>query len=155
MMEFDRAAEHIGQGIMLNDLKFNTWIERRNDSSLGFRVKKKAHWKTLFLETHWKNNIQYQCVEQFFGQFGIPLKPIYYGTTEMDMLITMINTANKIYRTREAFGDQDGLHMVEWVIDNPMPTDNMDNLKQWAEYYDDERESLGQSGDWATKVLDE
>ena len=67
----------------------------------------------------------------------------------------MINTANKIYRTREAFGDQDGLHMVEWVIDNPMPTDNMDNLKQWAEYYDDERESLGDSGHWATKIFDE
>ena len=142
-MEFDRAAEHIGQGIMLNDLKFKTWIERRKDSSLGFRVKTKAEWKTLFLDTHWRNNIQYHCVEQFLGQFGIPLQPAYYGITELNMLVTMINTADKIYQTRQAFGDPNGLHMVEWVIDNPMPTDDMNALEEWARYYDDEKKSLG------------
>ena len=59
------------------------------------------------------------------------------------MLVTMINTADKIYQTRQAFGDPNGLHMVEWVIDNPMPTDDMDAFAEWANYYDDEKKSLG------------
>ena len=139
-MEFDRAAEHIGQGIMLNDLKFTTWVESRKDSKLGFRVKKQAYWKTLFKDL---NPTQHHCVEQFLGQFGIPLQEKYHGTMDLSMIISMINAAEKIYQTKQAFGDPNGLHMVEWVLDNPMPTDDMDALEEWGKYYDDEKNSLG------------
>ena len=124
MNEIDRREEWMGLGIILTELRMKVWVENRNDSKLGMRVQRRIGWRTLFTTGTY---IQQQCVSVFLNPFGIELKEYYYDKDSINKWLLLLDRLESLYNIRSGLTDQSGWHMLQWVMDNPIP-------KSWDEF---------------------
>ena len=139
MMLYDDMKQGIGLGILLMDLRFKHSIENRHDSSLGYRLKMRAEWKSLYGNDG--QIFQMEYIQAFLSHWDIELKEHYYNIMSIQKLITLIDKLDSEYKTALAFADQGGLAMARWLIDNPLPN-TWDEMVEWGKCYDDEREAV-------------
>ena len=130
----DRREEWMGLGIVLTELRFRTWVEKRPDSRGGHRVRTRVTWRSLF-----KTGTipQVECVSAFLNQFRLPLKEKYDTKTEIMKWHALMER-----QWADAKTDRRGLHMMKWVIDNPIPpkSANHADFLNWIEAFDNEEE---------------
>tara|TARA_B100000287_G_scaffold5809_2_gene5620 strand:+ start:2384 stop:2815 length:432 start_codon:yes stop_codon:yes gene_type:complete len=136
MAEMDRREEWMGLGIMLTELRMKTWVENRSDSKLGMRVQKRITWRSLFKSG---TEGQRRCVEIFLSPFDIELKENYYDNVSIAKWVLLLNRLDSMYSIRNSITDKVGWHMIEWVIDNPIPK-TWDEFLNWVKSYDEEQE---------------
>lgn len=136
MAEMDRREEWMGLGIMLTELRMKTWVENRSDSKLGMRVQKRITWRSLFKSG---TEGQRRCVEIFLSPFDIELKENYYDNVSIAKWVLLLNRLDTMYSIRNSITDKVGWHMIEWVIDNPIPK-TWDEFLNWVKSYDEEQE---------------
>lgn len=136
MAEMDRREEWMGLGIMLTELRMKTWVENRSDSKLGMRVQKRITWRSLFKSG---TEGQRRCVEIFLSPFDIELKENYYDKVSIAKWVLLLNRLDTMYSIRNSITDKVGWHMIEWVIDNPIPK-TWDEFLNWVKSYDEEQE---------------
>ena len=134
----DRREEWMGLGIILTELRMKTWVENRSDSKLGMRVKKQIGWRSLFSSGTY---IQQSCVETFLSPFGMELKENYYSQDEIFKWLVLLDKLENMYSIRSALSDNNGWHMLSWVVDNPLPKD-WDSFLLWVEAHDMEKDML-------------
>lgn len=139
MSLYDDMKQGIGLGILLMDLKFKHTIENRYDSSLGYRLKMRAEWRSLYRIS--EQIFQTDFVREFLKHWDIEMKEYYYDIMSIQKLITLIDRLSSEYNTSLAFGDQVGLAMMRWLIDNPLPN-TWDEMVEWGKCYDDEKEAV-------------
>lgn len=137
--EVDRREEWMGLGLILNELRFRVWVEQEPMGKHGMRIRKRITWRTLFSSGSYG---QQQCVEKFLAQFDIPLKEKYFNKADFNKWLLLLDRLEKMYGIRSALTDQKGLHMLEWVYENPIPR-KWDDFVEWVECYDAEREMVG------------
>lgn len=128
----------MGLGLIMNELRFNVWVENRDDSKLGMRVQRRISWRSLFSTGSY---LQQQCVEKFLSSFNIPLQEKYYDEESIRKWLLLLEQLEGMYAVRSSLTDQSGLHMMTWVIDNPAPKD-WDEFIEWVKTYDSEREMV-------------
>jgi hypothetical protein len=136
MSELDRREEWMGLGIVLTELRMKTWVENRSDSKLGMRVQKRVGWRSLFKSG---TEGQRRCVEIFLSPFSMELKEHYYDNEGIAKWILLLNKLDVMYSIRNSITDKVGWHMLEWVIDNPLPK-TWDEFLKWVNAYDEEQE---------------
>ena len=136
MAEMDRREEWMGLGIMLTELRMKTWVENRSDSKLGMRVQKRITWRSLFKSG---TEGQRRCVEIFLSPFDIELKENYYDNVSIAKWVLLLNRLDTMYSIRNSITDKVGWHMIEWVIDNPIPK-TWDEFLNWVKSYDEDQE---------------
>ena len=138
MNEIDRREEWMGLGIILTELRMKVWVENRNDSKLGMRVQRRIGWRTLFTTGTY---IQQQCVSVFLNPFDIELKEYYYDKDSINKWLLLLDRLEGLYNIRSGLSDQSGWHMLQWVMDNPIPK-SWDEFLIWVESYDNECEMV-------------
>ena len=138
MNEIDRREEWMGLGIILTELRMKVWVENRNDSKLGMRVQRRIGWRTLFTTGTY---IQQQCVSVFLNPFDIELKEYYYDKDSINKWLLLLDRLEGLYNIRSGLSDQSGWHMLQWVMDNPIPK-SWDEFLVWVESYDNECEMV-------------
>jgi hypothetical protein len=138
MNEIDRREEWMGLGIILTELRMKVWVENRNDSKLGMRVQRRIGWRTLFTTGTY---IQQQCVSVFLNPFDIELKEYYYDKDSINKWLLLLDRLEGLYNVRSGLTDQSGWHMLQWVMDNPIPK-SWDEFLVWVESYDNECEMV-------------
>lgn len=138
MSEMDRREEWMGLGIILTELRMKVWLENRDDSKLGMRLKTRIGWRSLFSTG---TMIQQHCVDRFLRPFDMELKEYYNSKDEIFQWLVLLNKLESVYNIRSALTDQRGWHMTTWVVDNPLPK-NWDDFVVWVESYDAEVEML-------------
>lgn len=134
----DRREEWMGLGIILAELRLNVWLENREDSKLGMRLKTRIGWRSLFTSGTF---IQQNCVERFLSPFDMELKEHYNSNDEIFKWLVLLDKLESMYNVRSALTDQAGWHMMTWVFDNPLPKE-WDEFLLWVESYDAERDML-------------
>ncbi len=135
----DDTKQGIGLGILLMDLRFKHSIENRHDSSLGYRLKMRVEWKTLY--KNGGNLFQMQFVEDFLKHWDLKIKEHYYDVLTIRKFIALLERLQSEHHTKLAFADQNGLAIVSWLIDNPLPN-TWDEMVEWGKFYDDEMEAI-------------
>ena len=138
MSEIDRREEWMGLGILLTELRMKTWIENRSDSKVGMRVQRRIGWRALFSSGTY---IQQHCVSIFLRPFGIELKEKYYDKDSITKWLLLLDRLEGLYNVRSVLTDQSGWHMLQWVMDNPIPK-SWDEFLIWVESYDNECEMV-------------
>mgnify|MGYP001292946817 FL=1 len=138
MNEIDRREEWMGLGIILTELRMKVWVENRSDSKLGMRVQRRIGWRTLFTTGTY---IQQQCVSVFLNSFDIELKEYYYNKDSINKWLLLLDRLDGLYNVRSGLTDQSGWHMLQWVMDNPIPK-SWDEFLVWVESYDNECEMI-------------
>jgi hypothetical protein len=138
MNETDRREEWMGLGIILTELRMKVWVENRNDSKLGMRVQRRIGWRTLFTTGTYT---QQQCVSVFLNPFDIELKEYYYDKDSINKWLLLLDRLEGLYNIRSGLSDQSGWHMLQWVMDNPIPK-SWDEFLVWVESYDNECEMV-------------
>ena len=128
----------MGLGLIMNELRFNVWVENRDDSKLGMRVQRRISWRSLFSTGSY---LQQHCVERFLSSFGIPLQEKYYDGESIRKWLLLLEQLEGMYAVRSSLTDQSGLHMMTWVMDNPVPKD-WGEFIEWVKAYDGEREMV-------------
>lgn len=140
----ERRDEWMGLGILLSEIRFRQWIENREDSKLGMRVQTRIEWKSLFTSG---TDIQRMCVHSFLTQFGLGLEETYYDNDTILKFIELVNRLENEYKIKSGMTDKIGFHMVEWLLENPLPKE-WDELQTWGQCYDDELDSIQISVVW-------
>jgi len=138
MSELDRREEWMGLGIMLSELRMKTWVENRSDSKLGMRVQKRVSWRSLFTTG---TDGQRRCVEIFLRPFDMELKKNYYDNDSITKWLLLLERLDTMYSIRQSITDRVGWHMMEWVMDNPAPTD-WEKFLEWVNAHDEERDMI-------------
>ena len=136
MAEMDRREEWMGLGIVLTALRMKTWVENRSDSKLGMRAQKRITWRSLFKSG---TEGQRRCVEIFLSPFGMELKENYYDNDSMTKWLLLLDRLDTMYSIRQSITDRVGWHMLEWVMDNPLPK-TWDEFLIWVTAHDEEQE---------------
>ena len=136
--EMDRREEWMGLGIILTELRLKVWLENRDDSKLGMRLKTRIGWRSLFSTG---TPIQQHCVDRFLWPFDMELKEHYNSKDEISQWLVLLDKLDSMYNIRSALTDQAGWHITAWVVDNPLPK-NWDDFLVWVESYDAEVEML-------------
>jgi len=136
MQTNDRREEWMGLGIILTEIRFRTWVEKRADARWGYRVRRRICWRSLFKTG---TGSQLQCVKIFLTPFGIELKEKYEEREEIEKWFHLLNR-----QWSEAITDRAGLNMMEWVTANPIPrkSANDADFLNWIESFDNEKEML-------------
>jgi hypothetical protein len=131
----DRREEWMGLGIILAEVRFRTWVEKRPDSRWGHRVRNRVTWRSLFKTG---TMVQMKSVETYLNQFTLPLKEKYDTGLEVMQWCTLIEKQ----KCADAITDREGLHMMKWVTDNPIPPKSADyaDFLNWIEAFDNEEE---------------
>ena len=134
----DRREEWMGLGILLTEVRFRTWIENRNDSKLGMRVRASIAWRSLFSSG---SIAQQSCVERFLLPFDIELKEKYTNQADLFKWMVVLDKLESLYEISYAITDRKGLHMMKWIFDNPTPK-TWDEFLVWVEAYDTETDMI-------------
>jgi hypothetical protein len=135
----DRREEWMGLGIVLTEVRFRTWVEKRADSRWGHRVRTRVTWRSLFKTG---TLAQMECVQVFLNAFKIELKEKYDTKFEVMKWHALMDR-----QWGDAITDRLGLHMMKWAIDNPIPpkSANHADFLNWIEGFDDEEEMMKES----------
>ena len=134
----DRREEWMGLGLLLTEVRFRTWLENREDSKLGVRAKRRVGWRSLFTTG---TLTQQTCMERFLSPFGIELKESYHSSEDVFKWLVLMDKLESMYGISHAITDSAGLHMIQWVTDNPLPK-KWDDFIVWADSYDAEIEMI-------------
>jgi hypothetical protein len=138
MQTDDRREEWMGLGIILTEIRFRTWVENRDDSKLGVRVRTTMGWRSLFTSG---SLAQQSCVERFLLPFDIELKEKYTNQEDLFKWMVVLDKLESLYGISYAVSDRKGLHMIKWVFDNPVPS-TWEQFIEWVEAYDSETDMI-------------
>ena len=134
MTEDDKREEWMGAGIFLSQIRFKVYIEKRRDSVSGYRLKRYIKWHSLFTP---ENLVQEQLVARFLGTYGIKLTSHYYDEESIKKFMYILSIHSPI--PADGVTDREGLHMMRWVLDNPIPHgEDFDAVLSWSEAFLDE-----------------
>ena len=134
----DRREEWMGLGILLGEVRFRTWVENREDSKLGMRVRSSIGWRSLFSSG---SMTQQSCVERFLMSFDIELKEKYTSQEDLFKWMVVLDKLESMYEISYAVSDTKGLHMIRWVFDNEVPS-TWDEFIKWVEAFDEEADMV-------------
>ena len=87
-----------------------------------------------------------QAVAAFFAEVADDvlnkrLQEKYYDGESIRKWLLLLEQLEGMYAVRSSLTDQSGLHMMTWVMDNPVPKD-WGEFIEWVKAYDSEREMV-------------
>lgn len=134
MVVLDKDA--VGLGIALTEIRFSTWFENRGDSTSSVRLQRRIRWRSLFSSG---TDEQRDCVESFLSIYGIKLQKSYHRVDDVKQFVLLFNKIEDVYSFTPS--DIKGLRMMQWLFDNPPPS-NFEKFVKWAPNYDEMDENL-------------
>ena len=117
-------------GVLAENLRFQTFIEKNASSPSSFRVRKRVK-----LSKAKEGTLLNDILSHALREIGIDSKEYYNTNDEIEKWFLFIERLDADFDFLSLIHDKDGFHTMQWVLDNPPPS-NFDGFVSWAKNYD-------------------
>jgi len=130
----------IGVGLIGSSLRFSTGVNKDAGSKIGFRISRRIWWQGQY-----PSPFGLMCINQVLDlasmEFPAPSNRIIWATSEDNFRFqVLIDRLDIMCNFCSILSDQSGLHMLNWVNENPAPNE-YEPFLEWVSMYDDEFEA--------------
>ena len=118
-------------GILSENLRFQTFMEKNASSPSSFRIRKR-----IKLSKAKESTPLHDILSHALRKVGIDTKEYYNTNEEIEKWFLFIERLDADFEFLSLIHDKTGFHKMQWVLDNPPPS-NFDDFTSWARGYDD------------------
>jgi hypothetical protein len=130
----------IGIVLLGSSLRFSTGVNKDAGAKVGFRISRRVWWQGQY-----PSPFGLMCINQVLDlasiKFPVPSSRIIWASSEDNFRFeVLIDRLDIMCDFRNILSDHSGLHMLNWVNENPAPNE-YEPFIEWVSMYDDEVEA--------------